>query len=93
VRVILVYDVSTETPQDRSRLNRVRKVVRRYLHQVQKSVFEGELTVSQLERLKLEVTRVADRKRDSVVIYSFKDAKELKREILTDAPDPTSNFL
>ena len=93
MKVILVYDIATEEPKDHTRLNKVRKVARKYLHHVQKSVFEGELTEAQLERLKSEVLRVVDKKRDFVIIYTFETLTTFNREILTDTADPTDNLI
>jgi len=44
--VIIVYDI------DQSRVAKVCQYLRRWLHWVQNSTFEGELTESQLERIK-----------------------------------------
>ncbi len=93
MKVILVYDIATEEPKDQTRLNKVRKVARKYLHHVQKSVFEGELTEAQLERLKAEVLRIVDKKRDFVIIYTFGTLTTFNREILTDTIDPTYNLI
>ena len=93
MKVILVYDIATEEPKDQQRLNKVRKVVRRYITHVQKSVFEGELTMSKLERMKSEILRVVDRERDSVIIYVLEDNAKYERQLLTDVPDPTDNIL
>ncbi len=93
MKVILVYDIATEEPKDQQRLNKVRKIVRKYITHVQKSVFEGELTKSKLERMKLEILRVVDRERDSVIIYVLEDNAKYERQLLTDVPDPTDNIL
>ena len=93
MKVILVYDIATEEPKDQQRLNKVRKVVRKYITHVQKSVFEGELTKSKLERMKSEILKVVDRERDSVIIYILEDNAKYERQLLTDVPDPTDNIL
>ncbi|HIQ49400.1 MAG TPA: CRISPR-associated endonuclease Cas2 [Aquifex aeolicus] len=93
MKVILVYDIATEDSKDQNRLNKVRKVVRKYLHHIQKSVFEGEISLSQLERLKIEVSSVIDKNRDSVIVYTFENPTQFKREFLTDIPDPTDNLI
>ncbi|WP_457601178.1 CRISPR-associated endonuclease Cas2 [Hydrogenivirga sp.] len=93
MRVILIYDIAVEEPADQTRLNKVRKVVRRYINQVQKSVFEGELPTSKIERLKSDVLSVVDKKRDSVIIYIFDGKVSYRRHILTDTPDPTDNVI
>lgn len=93
MRVILIYDVSIEDSKDNQRLNKVRKVVKKYLHHVQKSVFEGEITLSNLEKLKYELRQITDLDKDSIIIYIFESNITFKREIITKTPDPTSNII
>ncbi|QID33512.1 CRISPR-associated endonuclease Cas2 [Pampinifervens florentissimum] len=91
--IILVYDISTENREGQKRLNKVRKIAKRYINHVQKSVFEGNITKSKLERLKSELLQVINKKEDSLIIYIFDDLVDYKREILTEGEDPTSNIL
>ncbi|MDQ7083119.1 MAG: CRISPR-associated endonuclease Cas2 [Aquificota bacterium] len=91
MRIILVYDVSVEEPKDQVRLNKVRKIARKYIHHIQKSVFEGDITPSNLERLKKEILEVVDRNRDSVIIYELGEFKSYRRYILTEGKDPSGN--
>lgn len=93
MKVILVYDIATEDTKDQNRLNKVRKVVRKYLHHIQESVFEGKISLSQFERLKIEVSNVIDRNRDSVIVYIFENPIQFKREFLTNTLDPTDNLI
>ncbi len=93
MRVILIYDVATEDSKDQQRLGRIRKIARKFLTHVQKSVFEGSISRAKLERLKVELLKEADRKRDSVILYVMDDRTKYDRQILTDVPDPTSNIL
>ncbi len=93
MRIILIYDIATENSEDQNRLNIVRKIARKYLHHVQKSVFEGNITPARLERLKGELKRILDKDRDSVIIYIFGDAVDVKRELLTNIDDPTDTFI
>ncbi|WP_164930591.1 CRISPR-associated endonuclease Cas2 [Aquifex aeolicus] len=93
MKVILVYDVATDDKEGVKRLNKVRKIAKRYIHHVQKSVFEGEITLSRLERLKAELSDIIHKTKDSVIIYVFDDKTQYKREILTDTPDPTDNVI
>ena len=62
--VILAYDVNQK------RVHRVLKKCRGYLHHVQKSVFEGNLTEAQLNRLKKELLELIDVRQDAVTIYT-----------------------
>ena len=74
--VIIVYDVNVD------RVNRVKKFLRRYLHWVQNSVFEGELTEADLEEVKLGLKDIIDENEDMVVIYRFRSEKVFKKEVM-----------
>ena len=93
MRIILVYDINTEDREGQKRLNKVRMIARKYLQHVQKSVFEGNITISRLERLKKEILKVINTNKDSLIIYIFDDFTNYKREILGGCDDPTSNIL
>ena len=62
--VIVVYDTLAE------RNPRVLKTCRQYLHWVQRSVFEGELSAAQYRLLNKELTAQIDTSYDSVRIYT-----------------------
>jgi CRISPR-associated protein Cas2 len=64
VFVILVYDTLAE------RNPGVLKTCRQYLHWVQRSVFEGELTAAQYRSLTRELTARIDASYDSVLVYT-----------------------
>jgi len=93
VKVIMVYDISLLHREDQRRLLKVLKIARKYLHHVQRSVFEGELTESKLKRLEAELLSVVDTDRDSVIIYVFPDGVIFERKILTNISDPTTNII
>ncbi|MFS8540807.1 MAG: CRISPR-associated endonuclease Cas2 [Tissierellales bacterium] len=67
--VILVYDI------EEKRVAKVLKACRKYLYWVQNSVFEGEISESNLTKLKLELSQIIDKDKDSVIIYSFRTTK------------------
>jgi|AMFO01.1.fsa_nt_gi CRISPR-associated endoribonuclease Cas2 len=94
MKVILVYDIQTDDPDGEGQkiLNRVRKVARRFLYHIQKSVFEGELTAGQLARLQQEVRALIRPDVDSVILYVFPDGVRMERRIL-GGTDPTSNVI
>ena len=73
---ILVYDVGEK------RVGEALKVCRKYLHWVQNSVFEGELTGAQLARLRSDLKRVLRLEEDSVVIYKFRTKHYYQREVM-----------
>lgn len=93
MKVILIYDIETIFPEDQKRLNLVRKIARKYLFHVQKSVFEGELTEAKLLKLQKEILEVVDRKRDSVIIYKLPDTVKWERVILTEREVWGSNLI
>ncbi len=84
---ILVYDV------DVSRVPKVCKFLRRYLHWVQNSVFEGELRESQLEEVRWGLKQLIDPERDSIYIYRVRDAKWIDKEIMGQERSPTDAII
>ncbi len=93
MRIILVYDIALEEPKDQNRLNKVRKTVKKYIHHIQKSVFEGDITEAKLEKLKAELRDIIDSKRDMVLIYVFDGPVEYKRLSLTEVEPEDGNIL
>jgi CRISPR-associated protein Cas2 len=74
--VIIVYDVQVE------RIDDLRKYLRRYLNWVQNSVFEGELTLAQLEEIKVGISRHTDKEKDHLLIYQVRDKDLLKKHTI-----------
>ena len=65
--VILYYDVNTK------RCNKMLKTCRKYLHWVQNSVFEGEITEVNYRKLEYEINKIIKKEEgDSVIVYKFK---------------------
>jgi len=74
--VILVYDVNV------ARVSKVLKTARKYLHWVQNSVLEGELTEAGFRKLKLELERIIDREEDSILFYVLGSQRYTRREMI-----------
>ncbi len=72
--VIMAYDINEK------RVAKVLKIARRYLHWVQKSVFEGEITHSKLLSLKKELSRIIVPSEDSVRFYKLPSRAAFKLE-------------
>jgi CRISPR-associated protein Cas2 len=72
--IIIVYDVSVE------RVSKVCNFLRSYLSWVQNSVFEGEITESQLMRIENGLKNIIDENTDSIRIYimRIKDVMNVK---------------
>ncbi len=85
--VVIVYDV------EQSRVAKVCQYLRRFLHWVQNSAFEGELTESQLERIKADLREMIDLDYDSVYIYRLPDRSAIKKEIIGQEKAVTDAFL
>lgn len=71
-----MYDVNAK------RTNKVLKVCRKYLTWIQNSILEGEITESNLFKLKQEVKSKIVEGEDSVIIYTFKSMNYSTRETL-----------
>ncbi|WP_042684206.1 CRISPR-associated endonuclease Cas2 [Methermicoccus shengliensis] len=74
--VIVVYDVSVD------RVNRVKKFLRMYLTWIQNSVFEGELTEADFERVRAGLKKLIEEAEDMVVIYRLQSERAMKREVI-----------
>lgn len=74
--VIIVYDVEQE------RVAKVCQFLRRFLHWVQNSAFEGELSESQLEAIRFKLREILDLEKDSVYIYRLPDKGFLQKEVI-----------
>ena len=85
--VLLVYDVEVK------RVTKVHKYLKRHLHWVQNSVFEGELTEAQIERVKAQLRRLLVDETDSVLIYTARDQRWLTKDILGQERGETHNLL
>ena len=73
MELLVVYDVSTDTPKGRARLRRVAKVCEAYGQRVQKSVFECVLAPEQEPLLQHDLERVMDKEEDSIRIYRLRE--------------------
>lgn len=67
--VIAIYDVHHK------RVSKVRKTIKKYLHPIQRSVFEGEITESKLNALQDELLKIIDVTYDSITIYCLESTK------------------
>jgi CRISPR-associated protein Cas2 len=84
MHVIVVYDTAAErNPQ-------ILRTCRKYLHHVQRSVFEGQLSAAQLRLFQAAVETVLDLSYDNVIVYTFPPGTVPIRSVLGAAePAPT----
>lgn len=73
--VIVCYDVSTETRDGRRGLRRVAKVCEGTGQRVQKSVFECQVTVMQLDDLERRLLAEVNLQQDCLRLYRMADTR------------------
>jgi CRISPR-associated protein Cas2 len=76
VYVIIVYDVAV------CRVTKVCQFLRQYLNWIQNSVFEGELTESELKKIEVRLKEITNENEDSVIIYILRAEKALRKKFL-----------
>ncbi|ADL41492.1 CRISPR-associated protein Cas2 [Caldicellulosiruptor obsidiansis OB47] len=74
--VIVTYDINEK------RVNKVRKILKKYFTWVQNSVFEGEITLGKLEKCKRELLSVIEKDEDSVYFYEMEYKLVCNKKIL-----------
>jgi CRISPR-associated protein Cas2 len=67
--ILVTYDVSTETPAGRRRLRRVAKICLNHGQRVQKSVFECQVDLAQMETLEDDLLDQINLEEDNLRIY------------------------
>jgi len=85
--IILVYDIGEK------RVQRVHKLLKRYLNWVQNSVFEGDLTEGRFEAMKIELNKRMKNDEDSVIVYKLGSLKYTEREIIGVEKNLIDNLL
>lgn len=83
---IAVYDVGEK------RVGKMLKVFRKYMHHIQNSVFEGEMTPASYQKLKYEAGRLCNEEADSIIFFEL-NGKYMNKEIIGTEKRPASNFL
>ncbi len=85
--ILIVYDVEVK------RVTKVHKFLKRYLHWVQNSVFEGELTPAQIEAMKSGLNKIIDNTADSILMFVARERRWLEKEVIGKESGETGNFL
>ncbi len=86
--VIITYDIT-----DDKRLNKVRKILKKYLYWKQLSTFEGEISEGKLAQCLSEIDKIIDANEDSIYVYEVKNPKNIKKKILGIEKNYMDNFL
>ncbi len=89
--IVLIYDIEIDDNGAKASRN-VFKICKKYLTHVQKSVFEGDITPSLLQKLKLEINRYVRKDKDSIIIFKSREEWWLQKEFWGKKDEKTSNF-
>ena len=73
--VIITYDVEIK------RVNKVRKLLKKYVTWTQNSVFEGELTEGNLHKCISELEKIINKGKDSIYVYEVKNPNNIKKKV------------
>ena len=84
--LILVYDINQK------RVGKMLKLCRKYLHWIQNSVFEGEITDVKLKEL-LSAANGIMNDEDSLILFKSRDSKWLEKEVHGIEKNTTDNIL
>ncbi|MEL6132897.1 MAG: CRISPR-associated endonuclease Cas2 [Bacteroidota bacterium] len=87
MHIILVYDMGQK------RLPKMLKLCRQYLHWIQNSVFEGEISLAQLKELEYSIQQLIEPEEDSVIIFKHRHKLHLEKKILGLEKSPLDNLL
>jgi len=74
--VIITYDVGEK------RVNKIRKILKKYLIWTQNSVFEGEITEGKLIKCLNEIYKIFKKEDDSLYIYRVLNNKNIKKDVV-----------
>ena len=86
--VILYYDVNEK------RCSKMLKTCRKYLQWVQNSVFEGEITEANFEKMIYELNKIIkEDEGDSIIVYKFRQMKYYSREVYGIDKKKDINFI
>ena len=87
--IVLVYDIS-KTDNGQKRWSHIFKICKKYLTHIQNSVFEGELSKVQLEKLRQELKPHVDTSLDSIILFKSRQEGWLDKEFWGIEDDKTS---
>ena len=74
--IILVYDVKQQ------RVGKMLKLCRRYLHWIQNSVFEGEISEVKLAELLVKARALLNEDEDSVILFKSRTHQWLEKQVV-----------
>jgi CRISPR-associated protein Cas2 len=85
--VILVYDMKQQ------RVGRMLKLCRRYLHWIQNSVFEGEISEVKLAELLAKAHTILNEDEDSIILFKSRTQQWLEKQVVGQERSSIDNIL
>jgi len=76
VYLIVVYDV------EQKRVAKICNFLRKYMHWVQNSVFEGELTEGKFKEMQIGLRKRIRAEKDSILFYKLKASYDIEKEVM-----------
>lgn len=89
--MILTYDIKVEDNGAKV-LRNVFKLCKKYLTHIQDSVFEGELSESQIIKLNIELKKYIRNEKDSIIIFKSRHERWLDKEFWGKKDDKLANI-
>ena len=86
------HDITTDETSPRLHRN-IFKICKKYLTNVQKSVFEGELSKAEELKLKMELKPFLRKDKDSIVLFKSRSERWMEKEFWAKEDEKTSNIL
>lgn len=74
--LIVVYDV------EQKRVAKICNFLRKYMHWVQNSVFEGELTEGKFKEMQIGLRKRIRAEKDSILFYKLKASYDIEKEVM-----------
>lgn len=90
--IILVYDIVLDA-EGKKILPKTYKTCKKYLTHIQNSVFEGEISESQIAKLKVELTGIIREDKDSLIIFKTRNERWLEKQFWGKEDDKMSCFI
>ncbi len=84
---LVVYDIEVK------RVGKVHKFLKKYMHWIQNSVFEGELTPAKLEKLKSGLKKIIKKDKDSVIIFDLGNSRYRTKQVIGVEKSPIERFI
>ena len=85
--VIVVYDCGEK------RVGKMLKLCRQYLHWIQNSVFEGEISEVKLKELIQKTNAIMNKQEDSIIFFKHSYKVMMQKEIIGKERSPLDIFL